>query len=57
MTVKIAYKNSILKKNVNNVVFFVDEKFDISNIKKYISIAEYDYTKDLLKKLRNRKVC
>ena len=49
MTVKIAYKNSILKKNVNNVVFFVDEKFDISNIKKYISRAEYHYTKDLLK--------
>ena len=49
MTVKINYQNSPLKKNVNNVVFFVDEKFNISNIKKYLSRTDYQYTKDLLK--------
>ncbi len=49
MTIKINYKNSILKNLTNNLVLFVDEKFNISNIKKHISISEFEYIKDLLK--------
>jgi len=48
MSVQINYKTSNLKKNSINIVFFVDEKFRISNLKKYISKTEYSYISDLL---------
>ena len=49
MTVKINYKNSILKKNSTNVVLFVGENYNISGIKKHISNTELFYISDLLK--------
>src|SRR6056300_618243 len=49
MTVKIIYKNSSPKKNLTNLVLFVDENFNISGIKKYISSLEFSYISDLLK--------
>ena len=49
MTVKINYKNSSLKKVFSNLVLFVDEKFNISRLKKYISNSEFSYISDLLK--------
>ena len=48
MTVKINYTSNPLKKNSENIVLFVDETFDISNLKKYISKSEYSYISDLL---------
>ena len=33
MSVQINYKNSYQKKNSSNLVLFVDEKFNISNLK------------------------
>ena len=48
MTVQINYNNS-LQKNSSNFVLFVDEKFDISGLKKYISRSEFSYISDLLK--------
>ena len=48
MSVLINYKTSNLKKNSGNIVFFVDEKFSILNLKKYISKTEYSYISDLL---------
>ena len=48
MSVLINYKTSNLKKNSGNIVFFVDEKFRILNLKKYISKTEYSYISDLL---------
>ena len=49
MTVQINYKSSSLKKKSNNLVLFVDEKFNISSLKKLISGSEYSFVHDLLK--------
>ena len=49
MSVQINYKNSFLKKNSANIVFFVDENFNIKSLKKYISNTEFSYINDLLK--------
>ncbi len=49
MTIQINYKNSNLKSNSANLVLFVDEKFNISGLKKYISNIEFSYISDLLK--------
>ena len=49
MTVQINYKRSSTKNNQLNLVLFVDEKFNISGLKKYISNTEFSYISDLLK--------
>ena len=49
MNIEINYKNSISKSKPKNILFFVDEKFSIFGIKKFISKSEYSYTEDLLK--------
>tara|TARA_Y100001970_G_scaffold23232_1_gene27221 strand:- start:6341 stop:7798 length:1458 start_codon:yes stop_codon:yes gene_type:complete len=49
MSIQINYKNSGPKKNSNNLILFVDEKFNTDSIKKYISSSEFSYIKDLLK--------
>ena len=49
MTVKINYKSSSSKHNLNNLILFVDEKFNISRLKKYISNSEFLYISDILK--------
>ena len=49
MSIKINYKNSVSKKLTSNTVLFTDEKFNIRNIKKYISNFEFSYINDLLK--------
>jgi len=50
MSIKINYKNSVLKKELTNLVLFVDEKFDVSGLKKHISNSEFSYISELLKK-------
>jgi leucyl aminopeptidase len=49
MTVQINYNNINFKKNSSNLVLFVDEKFNIRGLKKYISNSELSYISDLLK--------
>ena len=49
MTIQINYKTSNSKKVSSNLVLFVDEKFNISGLKKYISNSEFSYISDLLK--------
>ncbi len=49
MTIKINYKSSISKKVSTNTVLFVDEKFNISALKKHVSNDEYSYISDLIK--------
>ena len=49
MTIQITYKNTSLKKISSNFIQFVDDKFNISSIKKNISNKEYLYILDLLK--------
>ena len=49
MTIKIEYQNKDLKKISSNLVIFVDEKFNIGNIKKFVSNDEFYYIADLIK--------
>ncbi|MBA1340225.1 MAG: leucyl aminopeptidase [Pelagibacterales bacterium] len=49
MSIKINYSNKAISKSSANLVLFTDEKFNISNLKKYISTTEFSYIKDLLK--------
>ena len=49
MSIKINYKNNISTKSSINLVLFVDENFNISDLKKYISNSEFSYIADLLK--------
>ena len=49
MSLKINYKNTSLKKISKNIVLFVDEKFSLVHLKKYISKLEFSYVSDLLK--------
>ena len=41
MTVQINYKSSKSKKDLSNLVLFVDEKFNIAGLKKNISKPEF----------------
>ncbi len=54
MSVQINYKVSILKKNSEKLVFFVDDKFKISSLRKYFSKTEYSYISDLVN-INNKK--
>ena len=49
MGVQISYRKSVSKQKVNNVVLFVDEKFNISGLKKHISSSENLFISDLIK--------
>ena len=49
MTIQINYKNNSLKKVSSNLILFVDDKFNISGLKKHISSSEFIYISDLLK--------
>ena len=49
MSVSINYKTNKIKKNLPNIVLFVDEKFNISSLKKHVRSSEYSLISDLLK--------
>ena len=49
MSIKINHSNKVSAKSSTNVVLFVDEKFNLSPLKKHISGPEYSYINDLLK--------
>ena len=49
MSIKINYSKKEAGKSSSNLVVFANEKFDISNLKKYISKNEFSYIHDLLK--------
>jgi leucyl aminopeptidase len=49
MSIKINYSNKASGKSSGNLVLFTDEKFNISNLKRYTSDIEFSYIKDLLK--------
>jgi len=49
MTIQINYKNNSLKKVFSNLILFVDDKFNISGLKKHVSNSEFLYISDLLK--------
>ena len=49
MSIQINYKNKGSKNPAANLVLFVDEKFNINSLKKFISNTEYNYIFELLK--------
>ncbi len=49
MSVQINYKSGSQEKSSKNLILFVDEKFSIGKIRRYISSYEYSYINDLLK--------
>ena len=49
MPIKINYLKKTSGKSSANLVLFSDEKFNISSLKKYLSISEFSYINDLLK--------
>ena len=49
MAVQINYKGISSNKRSPNLILFVDEKYNISGIKKYISSSEYSFISELLK--------
>ena len=55
MSVKINYLNKKPSKSSANHVFFVNEKFLINNIRKFITEAEHSYINDLLKTIDLKK--
>ncbi len=49
MTIQINYKKSVSTKTSSNLILFVDDKYNIKGLKKYISKNEFTYISDLLK--------
>ena len=50
MTVKINYLKKTIKTTSANIILFTDEKYNLNDLAKYLSNAEFSYIKDLLKK-------
>ena len=48
MSIKISYKKNLSKNKACNLVFFVDEKHNISVLKKYFSKKENSFIGDIL---------
>ena len=55
MPIQINYKDNSSKKTTTNLVLFTDEKFNISNLKKFISNSEFSYINDLSKTIDLKK--
>lgn len=49
MSIQINYNNNNLKKNLTNLVLFVEENYNINSLKRFISNNEFLYISDLLK--------
>ena len=49
MSVVINYKNNLSKSKIGNFIFFVDEKYSISGLNKYITKSEKVFINDVLK--------
>ena len=56
MSIQINYKNNSAKRTTNNLVLFVDDKFNIRHLKNYISNSEFSYISDLLKTSDLKKI-
>ena len=50
MNIKILFKSQVSAKSNGNLILFVDERYNINGLKKYIPNSEYLYISDLLKK-------
>ena len=57
MSVKINYLKKTNSKNLPNQIFFTDEKFNISGLKKFLNNKDFSYINDLLKTNDLKKIC
>ena len=55
MNITLNFKKQIASKSYANSILFVDEKFNISGLKKYLSNSEYSYISDLIKSEDQKK--
>ena len=55
MSITVNYKKNEYKKNSSQLVLFVNENFNLLDLKKYISKNEYSLVNDLLKSRDKRK--
>ena len=49
MSIKISYKNETSKSKFVNLVFFVNEKYNLLSLKRHFTKSEYEFICDLLK--------
>ena len=49
MSIKVNHSNKASNKSSNNIVLFTEEKYNINDLKKYLSSPEFSYISDLLK--------
>ena len=55
MTLKISYSNKINLENSRNLVLFCNEKFNLTNLKTFLSSSEYNFVSDLIKTIDTKK--
>ena len=55
MKIEINYKNQVSDKSIGNPILFLDEKLNITGLKKVLSNSEYSYINDLIKSEDQKK--
>ena len=55
MSIQISYNSGSSKKSSNNLIMFVDEKLNVSSLRKFILNSEFSYISDLLKTSDSKK--
>ena len=54
MSIKVNFQKK-LKSNSSNLVLFSNEKFNVKNLRNYLSTQEFSYITDLLKNVDSKK--
>ena len=55
MSVSVSYKNNYSKKKPTNIILFVNEEFNLSNLRNHISKNEYSFVSDIIKSKNQKK--
>ena len=55
MAIKINYLKNTNNRSSNNLVLFSGEKFNVKDLKKYLSNSEFIYIEDLIKTIDIKK--
>ena len=55
MKIDINFKNRVSDQSTGNSILFVDEKLNITSLKKVLSNTEYSYISDLIKSEDQKK--
>ena len=55
MKIEINFKNRVSDQSTGNLILFVDEKFNITGLKKVLVNTEYSYISDLIKSEDKKK--